>query len=150
MFGIGFPEMLVILVVALIAVGPSKLPDLARALGRGYAEFRKAMDELKDTFDQDETVRGLRDEFRSAQRHVNSFRPSLSSLIQPSSAPAKEETTQPPPESTEPHTGALEEQPVPAAEASTAPVDETRQAGKDLPGHSPGEGATVTTGQSKS
>ncbi|MCE5243430.1 MAG: Sec-independent protein translocase protein TatB [Syntrophobacteraceae bacterium] len=149
MFGIGFPEMLVILVVALIAVGPSKLPDLARALGRGYAEFRKAMDELKETFDQDETVRGLRDEFRTAQRHVNSFRPSLNSLIQPSSPPAKEEAPQPPPDSTEPHTGVREEKAVPAEEASTAQVDETRQPGKELPDHSSGEGATAAAGHTK-
>src|SRR5208283_1128426 len=71
MFGIGFEHLLVILVVVLLVVGPSKLPDVARALGRGYAEFKKTMDELKNTMDQDDTVRGLREEFRSAQRAVN-------------------------------------------------------------------------------
>jgi Tat protein translocase TatB subunit len=70
MFGIGFPELLMILVVALIVVGPSKLPDLARALGRGYAEFRRATDELKETFEQDDTVREIRQEFHSAQHEV--------------------------------------------------------------------------------
>jgi Tat protein translocase TatB subunit len=70
MFGIGFPELLMILVVALIVVGPSKLPDLARALGRGYAEFRRATDELKETFEQDDTVREIRQEFQSAQHEV--------------------------------------------------------------------------------
>lgn len=71
MFGIGFEHLLVILVVALLLVGPNKLPDVARALGRGYAEFKRTMDELKSTMDQDETVRGLKEEFRSAQREVN-------------------------------------------------------------------------------
>ncbi len=71
MFGIGFEHLLVILVVALLVVGPNKLPDVARALGRGYAEFKRTMDELKSTMDQDDTVRSLREEFRSAQREVN-------------------------------------------------------------------------------
>ncbi|MGO9021786.1 MAG: Sec-independent protein translocase protein TatB [Syntrophobacteraceae bacterium] len=71
MFGIGFEHLLVIMVVLLLVVGPDKLPDVARALGRGYAEFKRTMDELKSTMDQDDTVRGLREEFRSAQREVN-------------------------------------------------------------------------------
>jgi sec-independent protein translocase protein TatB len=70
MFGIGFPELVVIMVIALIVVGPKKLPDLARALGRGYAEFKRAMDDLKDTFDQDETVRGIKGEFQAAQHDI--------------------------------------------------------------------------------
>ncbi|RLB71606.1 MAG: twin-arginine translocase subunit TatB, partial [Deltaproteobacteria bacterium] len=49
MFGIGFPELLMILVVALLVIGPKKLPDLARSLGKGLAEFRKATDDLKET-----------------------------------------------------------------------------------------------------
>lgn len=70
MFGIDFSELLVIFAVALIVIGPKKLPDVAKALGRGYAEFRRAMDDLKNTINQDDTVRGLREEFRTAQRQV--------------------------------------------------------------------------------
>ena len=71
MFGIGFEHLIVIMIVALLVVGPNKLPDVARALGRGYAEFKRYMDDLKNTMDQDETVRGLKEEFRSAQREVD-------------------------------------------------------------------------------
>jgi Tat protein translocase TatB subunit len=71
MFGIGFEHLLVIFIVVLLVVGPGKLPEVARALGRGYAEFKKTMDGLKNTMDRDDTVRGLKEEFRSAQREVN-------------------------------------------------------------------------------
>ena len=53
MFGIGFPELLLIAVIALVVIGPKRLPDLARALGRGFAEFRRATDELKRTFEEE-------------------------------------------------------------------------------------------------
>jgi Tat protein translocase TatB subunit len=48
MFGIGVPELLVILVVALIVLGPKRLPDVAKALGKGLAEFRRATSDLTD------------------------------------------------------------------------------------------------------
>lgn len=48
MFGIGMPELLLILAVALIVLGPKRLPEIARTLGKGLAEFRRTTNELKE------------------------------------------------------------------------------------------------------
>lgn len=53
MFGIGMTEMLIIAALALIVLGPKKLPDLARSLGRGFAEFKRATNELKSTIEME-------------------------------------------------------------------------------------------------
>jgi sec-independent protein translocase protein TatB len=50
MFNIGLPEMLIILAIALIVFGPNKLPELARSFGRAMREFRKATEEVKESF----------------------------------------------------------------------------------------------------
>ena len=50
-FGLGIWEIGAILVVALLVFGPSKLPELARNLGRGLREFRKATDDFRSTLD---------------------------------------------------------------------------------------------------
>lgn len=62
MFGIGMPELLLILAVALIVIGPKKLPDLARAIGRGFAEFKKATDELKNTLHEESRTSEVREQ----------------------------------------------------------------------------------------
>src|SRR5215218_2993247 len=50
MFGpLGFPELVFILVLALLIFGPKRLPEIGRTIGRGMAEFRKASTELKRT-----------------------------------------------------------------------------------------------------
>jgi sec-independent protein translocase protein TatB len=51
MFGLGMGEIVIILVLALILLGPQKLPDAAKQLGKGLREFRKATDDLKSQFE---------------------------------------------------------------------------------------------------
>jgi len=50
MFNIGLPELLIIVAIALIVFGPNKLPELARAFGRAMREFKKATEEVKESF----------------------------------------------------------------------------------------------------
>ena len=50
---IGFPELIIIFVVALIIFGPRKLPELGRSLGKSIGEFRKASNDLKHTLDEE-------------------------------------------------------------------------------------------------
>ncbi len=50
MFGIGTTELLVILVIALVVLGPKRLPEMARSLGRGLAEFRRASTDIRREF----------------------------------------------------------------------------------------------------
>ena len=56
MFGIGMPEMLMILAIALIVIGPKKLPDLAKSLGRAMREFKRATSDFKETLAVDDEL----------------------------------------------------------------------------------------------
>ncbi|WP_018124019.1 Sec-independent protein translocase protein TatB [Desulfovibrio oxyclinae] len=53
MFGIGGPELVIILVVALIVIGPQKLPQMMRSLGKGLAEFKRMGNDVKSTLDME-------------------------------------------------------------------------------------------------
>jgi sec-independent protein translocase protein TatA len=68
MFGsIGMPELIIILVIALIIFGPRKLPELGRSLGRSIGEFKKASNELRSTLEEEIRLEDQRDQ-RAATR----------------------------------------------------------------------------------
>ena len=52
MFGIGGPELIVIFIVALLAVGPQRLPEIARALGKAYREFERSLDDVRQNLEE--------------------------------------------------------------------------------------------------
>jgi len=70
MFDIGFQEVIVIFLVALIVVGPKNLPQVGRALGRAFAEFRRAMTEVKDAVESSEVVREFKEEYEKARNGI--------------------------------------------------------------------------------
>jgi sec-independent protein translocase protein TatB len=53
MLGLSFSEILIILVLALILLGPRRLPEVAKQLGKGLREFKKATDDLKQQFESE-------------------------------------------------------------------------------------------------
>jgi Tat protein translocase TatB subunit len=93
MFGVGMPELLVILGVALIVLGPKRLPEVARGLGKAIAELRKATSGLSQELDDARAM--LEEEARRAAEPPPKIAPA--SGIEPKSAPgASTHATSPP------------------------------------------------------
>jgi Tat protein translocase TatB subunit len=59
MFGLGMPEIFLILAIALIVIGPKKLPDLAKTLGRAMGEFKRSAQDFKKSIDIDTTLKDI-------------------------------------------------------------------------------------------
>ena len=85
MFGIGTPELLVILLVALIVLGPQRLPEIARALGKGLAELRRATSGLTDELHNARIM--IEEEARAAERKAREQPPRAASI--PAAPPAE-------------------------------------------------------------
>jgi TatA/E family protein of Tat protein translocase len=125
MFNIGLPEMLIIAAIALIVFGPNKLPDLAKAFGRAMREFKKATEEVKQSFEAetkelDEIKQDLKQDLGSEHLAAD-FADALA-------ATAETASTTPPP--AEPPSAA-EAPPVPPVEAATeVPAPEQGAEGK--------------------
>jgi TatA/E family protein of Tat protein translocase len=89
MFGIGFQEMLIILVVVLIFFGPKRLPDLAKSLGKGIAEFKKASEEVRKGIEE-----AVKEEAAAESPKSPETPPSPADAALPATSPA--DTTAPP------------------------------------------------------
>ena len=70
MFGIGMPELILILAIALMVIGPKKLPDLAKSLGRAMREFKKATSELKGSLELDTEMSEVKDTFNDIKSNL--------------------------------------------------------------------------------
>jgi len=73
MFGsIGMPELIIILVIALIIFGPRKLPELGRSLGRSIGEFKRASNELRSTLEEEIRLEDQREQRAAARAEQDS------------------------------------------------------------------------------
>jgi len=66
------PEMILIMAIALIVIGPKKLPDLAKSLGKAFREFKKATSDLKESFQVDESLHDIKNTITEMNDDVKS------------------------------------------------------------------------------
>lgn len=69
-WNLGFPEIMVIFIVALLVFGPRKLPELGKSLGKSMAEFKRATNDLKKTWEDE--VKAEEEELKEIQKDINS------------------------------------------------------------------------------
>lgn len=130
MFGIGPMELVLILVVALLVFGPKRMPELARTLGRGMGEFRRASAELRQSLALDDLQKDLRDGLtgeNSIQRPAQAG-DSLPSPKKPDEAAAPDEAEEGTPSTspsteTAPQTGGVETEAAHAPHPGELPLD---------------------------
>ena len=85
MFGIGIPEFLVILVIALIFVGPERLPEVAKIFSRIFADFRKATEDVSEELRNARQM--LEEEVRQAERELQEEQSPQSTTLPPKGQP---------------------------------------------------------------
>lgn len=91
MFGIGIPELMVIMVVALLVLGPRRLPEVAKALGKALAEFRRATSDITEELSNAQIM--LEEEVRQAERKARAAQPPVAQS--PAAPPAAAEKKEP-------------------------------------------------------
>ena len=94
MFGIGSSELLVILVVALIVIGPSKLPEIMRVIGKGMAEFRRVSNDVRSTLEAE--IDRADQEHHQAESNQETTTAAATAVGEPSAAAADGSSKQTP------------------------------------------------------
>lgn len=90
MFGLGFSEILLIAIVAIVVIGPKRLPEVAKALGKGYAEFRRAMDGFKDAVKIDDVLNGTPKNSDLSKTYEEKWKTAHESTNEPGEKPTTE------------------------------------------------------------
>ena len=91
MFGIGMQEVMIILILALVVIGPKKLPEVAKALGKGYGEFRRAFEDMKSSINVDMKTDEEKQRIQEIHDRVQppAETPSPEPLVTPSTEPTR-------------------------------------------------------------
>ena len=77
MFGnIGFPELLIIFIIALLVFGPKKLPEVGRSIGKALREFRRTSDEIRDRIEEEIQA----DEFKEIKKDIDEIKEDFNDL----------------------------------------------------------------------
>src|SRR5262249_7795076 len=129
MGSLGLPEILFIMVIALLIFGPKRLPEIGRTIGKGMAEFRKATNDLKNTIS---TELSIEDEQPARPRRVDLASVAPMAAVAPHALPA-ETVAQMPQPSHVPETSQT------AAGAESAPAPESAPASALAPDTPPTE-----------
>ena len=101
MFGIGLPELILILAIALVVIGPKKLPELGRTIGKAMREFKKATSEIKESINSELDIAELKevkkeyDEWNRDIKEAVDFSESPTPAALPDTAPKISKATMP-------------------------------------------------------
>jgi sec-independent protein translocase protein TatB len=142
MLNVGPLELLVVLAVALIVVGPERLPELARSVGRAFRQFREMQDEVRDMVSSgmDDEMREAASEFRkaagTARRATDvkgAVRRAERSIREETTGPIRKPRTSGPPAPASPTPGGRVDDPAPGSEAASPPTDERSGSAADRP-----------------
>ncbi|MCK5541665.1 MAG: twin-arginine translocase subunit TatB [Desulfobacterales bacterium] len=91
MFGLGMPEILLILALALIIIGPKKLPDLAKTLGKSMREFKGAAQDFKNSINIETSIADIDPSPEEIQKNIKAANKELSENVdEPSKDSSKE------------------------------------------------------------
>lgn len=69
MFGLSMTEIILIAIIALVVVGPKKLPDIAKSIGKGYGEFKRTFNDLKESVNIDTDTSSPTKSSSNSNRH---------------------------------------------------------------------------------
>jgi Tat protein translocase TatB subunit len=96
MFDIGMPEMIMIFIVALLVVGPKKLPEIAKALGKGLSELKRSFQDVKDTVQEEfeESTSEIRDAVTDVKKQIQAEAEDSGKAIQTTMEDVKEQIAQ--------------------------------------------------------